>query len=85
LLSREPIKQLEAVGFQWTYQPPSPWDASYAALKNYHDQHGHCKVPFNWPENAKLARWVATQRAQGRKGQLAAERMKRLTAIGFRW
>jgi hypothetical protein len=63
----------------------------YEQLQEYRKQHGHCMVPTQFPENAKLGRWVHTQRFQhrlmlkGRKSSMTEERVKLLEGLGFSW
>jgi hypothetical protein len=74
------------------------WREQYEALKAYSDTFGHCRVPYNYAPNPKLARWVARQRTIYRKMQkngnetitnirrsnvLTSERIEALEKIGF--
>lgn len=57
----------------------------FARLKRFKKQFGHCHVPMHWSEDAKLARWLVTQRQSYRKGQLPRERADRLAKLGVAW
>jgi len=67
------------------------WEEQYKALRAYHLQFGHCKVPARFKANSKLGRWVMTQRRQftllmqGLASALTAERIRRLESLGFTW
>lgn len=75
------------------------WREQYEALKAYSETFGHCRVPYNYAPNPKLARWVSSQRVLYRKMQksgnetiksnvrpsnvLTSERIEALEEIGF--
>ncbi len=83
-LSKERVGRLTAIGFEW--DPfASAWEENFHALEQYKAKHGDCNVPSGWPENPSLNRWVGKQRGDKIKGQLAKERVRRLTVIGFEW
>ncbi len=83
-LSEDRIKRLEEIGFEW--DPfGSFWEEMFDTLKEYKENHGDCNVPYEWPENEQLGRWVGTQRRNCRKGLLSEDRIKRLEDIGFEW
>jgi hypothetical protein len=63
----------------------SYWKLRFKELVAFQRAHGHCRVPTQWPQNRRLARWVSGQRVRAGKHQLAAERRRRLEAIGFTW
>jgi hypothetical protein len=79
---------LEAFGFPWSAvgsKWQSNWEARFAELAAYQKRFGHCRVPYGWPENSVLARWVSTQRACRKSGKLLPERLARLDQLGFEW
>ena len=83
-LSGERVRRLEEIGFVW--DPfDSAWEKMFVALLDFHRRHGHCTVARNWHRNPALSRWVLRQRQDKKKGQLAAERIERLRALGFLW
>ncbi|KAL3935650.1 MAG: hypothetical protein SGBAC_008870 [Bacillariaceae sp.] len=67
------------------------WDATYDDLIEYKKVNHHCCVPYDYPPNPSLARWVKRQRYQYKlfqKGQASAmtlQRVKALEKIGFIW
>jgi hypothetical protein len=76
---KEKIDKLEAIGFferkfkTATTMPSlneSVWNQRFEELKNFQEEHGHCRVPQRL---GKLGRWLKTQR----------ERTAGLEAIGF--
>lgn len=71
------IRAIDALG--------STWDERLGELLAFKERTGHSNVPQNWNENPILARWVNTQRNLKQQGDLPAERVDRLEAIGFVW
>jgi superfamily II DNA or RNA helicase len=77
-------QKLTSIGFEW--QPYSKqWEQMFEMLRQFHTDHGHCRVPAKWSENLKLANWVAVQRARRTLGKVSAERIAALDALGFSW
>jgi hypothetical protein len=85
------IARLDELGFDWSPQhggvssDDEGWGKMLEALRIFKNQHGHCRVPGQWSSNPKLANWVATQRRFKKHGELKAERIAALDAIGFEW
>ena len=87
-LSQQRIELLERVGFQWAIKElanADAWDSRYAQLVAFKATHGHCKVPYAWPENPLLGRWGGQQRQQKKSGKLHPKREEMLNAVGFDW
>ena len=83
-LTPEREQRLNSVDFEW--EPFSTrWEEMYSRLRSYSQKNGHCRVPSMWPEDAKLARWVQTQRVRKAEGKLSAERFSKLEALDFEW
>ncbi|MDD5140399.1 MAG: Helicase associated domain protein [Verrucomicrobiales bacterium] len=77
-------QRLNGIGFEW--QPLSKqWEQMFEMLRQFHSEHGHCRVPTKWSKNPKLASWVAVQRARKVAGKLSAKRITALDALGFSW
>jgi len=51
----------------------------------YRERFGNCRVPQNWQEDEKLARWVSAQRLDYGRGDISRERIAKLEQIGFDW
>ncbi len=83
-LSKERIQQLQEIGFVWR-RHQTAWIEMYEKLLRYKEALGDCNVPVEWKVDSKLGRWVMTQRRRKRLGSLAADRIRRLDEIGFRW
>ena len=81
-LSSERIRKLESLGFTWERADTS-WNQKYRALCDYRKEHGHCNVPQRWPEDQRLATWVAEQRKH--RERLSPKRIVKLEKIGFIW
>jgi hypothetical protein len=86
-LSPERIAQLDALGFCWddVQRTNEIWNIRFDELAAYQKMNGHCRVPRIWPENQRLANWVATQRIVRKSENLSRGRMAQLTALGFCW
>ena len=61
------------------------WDYMYGKLVAYKNHFKHCNVRTKWKKDPRLARWVHTQRQLRSCGQLSADRVQRLEALGFEW
>lgn len=70
------------------------WEDKYEELKQFRQEHGHCRVPrrnHNYRYAAQLERWIRSQREmmkkmnRGEKSTLTPERIAKLDALGFIW
>jgi hypothetical protein len=67
------------------------WLAALKELQKYKEQFGDCVVPRGYPDNPRLASWVAEQRKQyklmidGKGSSITPERVAKLNEIGFTW
>ena len=52
-------------------------------LKKFKDSEGHCNVPYRFPDNPELGRWISYQ--QERRSKISKERASKLHSIGFTW
>ena len=84
VLEDEKIALLDQIGFKWSPHE-SKWRTYYLALLKYRERFHHCRVPQNWEENEKLARWVSAQRVDYSHGNISRERIAKLEEIGFDW
>ena len=74
-------RRLNTLGFVW--RPfDSAWERSFAALIEFKNREGHCRVPDDHIENGINLGWVGKQRA---KKNLSVERRQSLDALGFVW
>ena len=94
-MTPERVEALKEIGFDFkpkrlvasTLGVQKTWDERYRELLEYQKQHGDTCVPFQVAGG--LGRWVVAQRTSlkqffsGEKGPMNAERVSRLTAIGF--
>jgi hypothetical protein len=83
-LDADRVRQLDALGVVWEPQQVR-WESMFADLVEYRRRHGDCNVPYGWPENPALAKWVKGLRAAQKRGDLDFERTRRLDALGFGW
>jgi len=67
------------------------WKERFQDLIDFHEEHGHCLVPYNYPEKQLLAQWVKRQRYQyklkqrKRHSTITDERQATLQQMGFVW
>jgi hypothetical protein len=50
------IQELESLGFEWEAIYDTAWEDRLSELADYRKIHGHCNVPKNYSEIAKLGR-----------------------------
>jgi Helicase associated domain/Helicase conserved C-terminal domain len=73
-------RRLNEIGFEW-----DSWEAMFASLLQFKQQHGHCNVSFGDSKQPLLGTWVTKQRQDRRRRCLSEERVRRLDEIGFTW
>eukprot|EP01088_Endostelium_zonatum_P003405 TRINITY_DN14617_c0_g1_i1.p1 TRINITY_DN14617_c0_g1~~TRINITY_DN14617_c0_g1_i1.p1 ORF type:complete len:245 (+),score=66.82 TRINITY_DN14617_c0_g1_i1:254-988(+) len=61
------------------------WNERYLQLKEFKDRFGHCKVPYRWPENPPLGRWVGLMRKKKKEGTLDQQKIYALEILKFSW
>jgi hypothetical protein len=87
-MTDEREERLKAIGFTFTSRA-TVWSERMEALRAYKAQHGHCRVPYTYAKDPKLAKWVSKQRGEmkarreGRKSQMTAERVVELRELNF--
>jgi hypothetical protein len=81
-LSRERIRRLEQLGFDWA-PLKTVWLTRYKELLAYRRRFGHANVPAEWAENPQLATWVVELRF--RKAGLSPEEVAMLDKAGLDW
>ena len=79
-LSTERMELLNDIDFVWDGQD-FIWNRMYKSLKAYKKVHGDCLIPYNYPPNPKLGKWVSYQRWCNQTD----ERRKLLNECGFCW
>ena len=82
-LPPERVAELEALGVDWNPQQQW-WPQVLARLRAFHETHGHCRVKSTDPDQT-LAGMVQRLRKKRRDGQLPAEQIAELDALGFLW
>ncbi|ALJ01647.1 helicase associated domain-containing protein [Rufibacter tibetensis] len=84
-LSPQKIELLDKLGFNWTLirKTVVPWHDMYDRLVRFKQEHGHTRVPANWPEDPKFSKWVC--RMRHKRGKLDPGRISLLQAIEFTW
>jgi len=86
-LSKERIKQLEALpGWSWTPKQDE-WEQKFAQLQKYVRSFGNAKVPDQYKvDGIQLGKWVGKQRQKHKAGNLLPELVARLESLnGWTW
>ena len=82
IIPPERKKRLDTISFEWSSLADASWEAGFAALEQFKEREGHCRVPREHTEGElKLGTWVSSQR----QITPSVERKKRLDDIGFVW
>ena len=85
-LSRDNIRQLDAIGFNWDWDSKEArWQEMYGRLRDYVKRYGNCLVPAKWEKDLALGAWVGNQRQFRARGRLSNERISLLDKLGFIW
>jgi len=77
------IQWLDEAGFAWNPQAEK-WESHFRELKLFHEKHGHVRVG-ELEGRSDLAAWCWDQTRHYKKGEVTAERVARLNALGFVW
>ena len=75
-------RRLSEIGFAWDGLE-SIWEERFGELLAYKERHGDVNVPND--RTSKLWRWISTQRIFRKRGNLSAEKIQQLDALGFIW
>lgn len=86
-LTKEQMDKLTDLGFNWGGKYAAKWEEGYKAAKAYYVEHANLNVPTAYVTETgyRLGGWIRDQRECYLKGELAAERRKRLEEIGMDW
>lgn len=96
-LTEDQINLLNKVDFEWNCKAGAEvvvlgWDARYKDLLTFINEFGHTRVPYNYPPNTTLGRWVDSQRLSYKKfreGDTSARmtecRIGLLKKVNFEW
>ena len=79
----EQTQKLKELGFPWD---AFSWEERFQQLKEFKEEHGHCKVP--WEHPGGLGFWVECQRRHGKEGNQIicnVEQAQKLKELGFKW
>ncbi len=84
-LTDEQRKQLCRIGMIW--DTGDSWEIRYSLAQKYYKEHGDLEVPpyYKAENDIWLGKWVSDQRQLYNKGNLDADKYRRLNAIGMRW
>ncbi|WP_181871669.1 DEAD/DEAH box helicase [Sphaerisporangium album] len=82
-LTGEQIETLSKLGMVWE----NSWERGVNACRTFYEANGHLRIPprYRSPDNLRLDRWVAGQRANRRTGHLTDEQIETLNSLGMIW
>ncbi|MEC4565384.1 Helicase associated domain protein [Paenibacillus sp. CMAA1739] len=84
-ISKERIRALRELGFQWEIIDNS-WEIFYSELTTFKKMKGHVNIPQKYEVNdLKLGQRVSRQRQAYKKGELPQKRINKLNLTGFLW
>lgn len=84
-LSTDRRRKLFDLGVPLGLSNAERWQVRYEDLIAYKEKHGDCEVPSGYEDHPALSSWVKNQRTKHALGNLSAERVAKLSAIGFNW
>ena len=86
-LTPERIRALDAIGMNWLDLSEERWNRNFRALRAYYEQYGDLRPVkrYTTPDGVKLGTWLTYQREKHSRGELDAEKVARLNAIGMVW
>mmetsp|Transcript_17163 Transcript_17163/g.39898 ORF Transcript_17163/g.39898 Transcript_17163/m.39898 type:complete len:519 (+) Transcript_17163:122-1678(+) len=82
---------LASIPVEGGHREESGWEKQFKALKLWRLENGHCNVPARCETDARLGRWVMTQRRQyalmkdGKPSAMTQSRIDLLESIDFSW
>ena len=82
-LSQYRIHQLNSINFVWTIQ--IQWKEMYERLMAYKNKYKSTNVSTTFEDDARLGRWVQTQRIFYINNKLSQDRINQLNSISFVW
>jgi hypothetical protein len=82
--------KFDEIHFPWNNNFPkrptakhTKWNAKFKCLKDYHEKHGHIRVPYSNHPDSHLGLWIRQQRSK--QETLTKEQKEKLDALGFQW
>ena len=84
LLSAIRIARLDSLSFDWAPRDRT-WEPMLAALVEFREEHGHCRVPFKYAANPPLGVWLDGRRQAQKRGKLNSDRVAILKTLGVEW
>ena len=89
-MTAERIAKLNNLGFDWVVVSEA-WEIRLEELQEFHQNHGHCRVPYKYPQNPSLGMWVKNMRTEfkkqenGKQSSMTVEQIAKLNNLGFDW
>ena len=85
-LTKDRIKRLEEIGFEWDMLEES-FERGYQETLKYKQQYGNANAGrfYKTSDGFKLGIWQSHQRVHYREGKLDNDKLKKLEEVGFEW
>lgn len=86
-LTPEQIRRLDAIGMEWENGSIRGWNRGYAELLAYKDAYGNLDIKASYvtADGFALGKWVSNLRSKWSHGEMEAERIQQLDALGMIW
>ena len=86
-IPEEQQKLLETLPLKTESEADRIWKDNFEDLCSYVNSNGSFNIPAKYtsPHGVRLSAWATVQRMKKGKGELSAERISKLDAIGFPW
>ena len=86
-IPEEQRKLLETLPLKTESEADRIWKDNFEDLCSYVNSNGSFNIPAKYtsPHGVRLSAWATVQRMKKGKGELSAERISKLDAIGFPW
>ena len=86
-LTAEQTTRLDAIGMVWRKRTETAWERGFLAAEVYAKKNRNLLVPASYvsDDGVKLGAWIQRRRVYYKENSLAADRVRRLEAIGMVW
>ncbi len=83
-LEESKVRKMEDLGVSWRSRRDK-WDIRFDALVRFKKANGHIVPSYFKDDTKQLSLWCSLQRKAEKEGRLSADRIARLSALGFVW
>jgi superfamily II DNA or RNA helicase len=83
-LEESKLRKLEDLGVSWKSRRDK-WDMRFEELVRFKERSGHVVPSYFKAETKQLSLWCTSQRKAEKEGRLPADRIAKLSSLGFTW